>query len=140
MEKSGVMMIMICIVVVGLVFVPSPTFAISSSDQDRIMINRQDRKVVTIMNRDTLFELQISAKRAGLDMIEKMKGNSMKCVKEIVEMEKLTDYTCNPEFEIEYKKFMAKKDVFMSNVSQNSMNILEDEIGGILEHCTKKAC
>ncbi|KAF4351973.1 hypothetical protein G4B88_001095 [Cannabis sativa] len=79
-------------------------------------------------------------KRAGLDMIEKMKGNSMKCVKEIVEMEKLTDYTCNPEFEIEYKKFMAKKDVFMSNVSQNSMNILEDEIGGILEHCTKKAC
>ncbi|KAF4359806.1 hypothetical protein F8388_017797 [Cannabis sativa] len=66
-----------------------------------------------------------------------MKENSMKWAKEIVEIEKLTGYT----IKIEYKKFMAKKDVFLSNVnSQNSMNIIEDEIGGILEHCTKKAC
>uniref|UniRef100_A0A803QF47 Uncharacterized protein n=1 Tax=Cannabis sativa TaxID=3483 RepID=A0A803QF47_CANSA len=56
MEKSGVMMMMICIVVVGLVFVPSPISAISSSDQDHIMMNGQDKKMVTIMDRDTLFE------------------------------------------------------------------------------------
>ncbi|KAF4359805.1 hypothetical protein G4B88_020326 [Cannabis sativa] len=48
-------------------------------------------------------------KRAGLDMIEKMKGNSMKCVKEIVYMEKLTDYTCNPEFKIEIRSSWLKK-------------------------------
>uniref|UniRef100_A0A803QF48 GED domain-containing protein n=1 Tax=Cannabis sativa TaxID=3483 RepID=A0A803QF48_CANSA len=47
-------------------------------------------------------------------MIEKMKGKSMKWVKEIVEMEKLTDYTCNLEFETNWKKFMAQKDVFLS--------------------------
>ncbi|KAF4359858.1 hypothetical protein G4B88_020379 [Cannabis sativa] len=68
--------------------------------------------------------LQISAKRAGLYMIEKMKGKSMKWVKEIVEMEKLTDYTCNLEFETNWKKFMAQKDVFLSKVNiQNSINI-----------------
>ncbi|KAM6575978.1 hypothetical protein CsatA_024305 [Cannabis sativa] len=57
MEKSGVMMMMICIVVVGLVFVPSPIFAISSSNQDHVMMNGQDGKMVTIMDRDTLFEV-----------------------------------------------------------------------------------
>ncbi|KAF4349443.1 hypothetical protein F8388_021026 [Cannabis sativa] len=45
-----------------------------------------------------------------------MKGKSMKWVKEIVEMEKLTDYTCNLEFETNWKKFMAQKDVFLSKV------------------------
>ncbi|XP_062096037.1 dynamin-related protein 4C-like [Humulus lupulus] len=70
------------------------------------------------------YQLQLSAKRAGLNLIEKMKENSMKWVSEVVEMEKLTDYTCNPEFEIEYKKLMAQKDAFMRNVySCNSMNI-----------------
>ncbi|KAM6552378.1 hypothetical protein CsatB_002186 [Cannabis sativa] len=57
MGKSGVMMMVIYIVVVGVVFVPSPTFAISSSDQDRIVMNGQDRKMVSIMDRDTLFEV-----------------------------------------------------------------------------------
>ncbi|XP_062094601.1 dynamin-related protein 4C-like [Humulus lupulus] len=61
-------------------------------------------------------QLQLSTRRAGLNLIEKMKERSMKWVVEAVEMEKLTDYTCNPEFEIEWNKFMAQKNPFMSYV------------------------
>ncbi|KAM6575983.1 hypothetical protein CsatA_024310 [Cannabis sativa] len=60
MEKNGVMRMMICIVVVGLVFVPSTTFAISS---ERALIkndqvnNGPDGKMVAIIDRDTLLEV-----------------------------------------------------------------------------------
>ncbi|KAF4351782.1 hypothetical protein G4B88_030143 [Cannabis sativa] len=76
------------------------------------------------------YQLQISAKRAGLNLIENMKENSMKWVMEIVEMEKLTDYTCNPEFETEYNKLMAQKDAFMKNLHlYNSMTI--ERVGSV---------
>ncbi|KAM6555093.1 hypothetical protein CsatB_015855 [Cannabis sativa] len=76
------------------------------------------------------YQLQISAKRAGLNLIENMIENSMKWVMEIVEMEKLTDYTCNPEFETEYNKLMAQKDAFMKNLHlYNSMTI--ERVGSV---------
>uniref|UniRef100_A0A2N9F8Q7 Dynamin-type G domain-containing protein n=1 Tax=Fagus sylvatica TaxID=28930 RepID=A0A2N9F8Q7_FAGSY len=42
-------------------------------------------------------QLQLSFRRAGQNLIAKMKERSVDWVMEIVEMEKLTDYTCNPE-------------------------------------------
>ncbi|KAF4347765.1 hypothetical protein G4B88_015442 [Cannabis sativa] len=76
------------------------------------------------------YQLQISAKIAGLNLIENMIENSMKWVMEIVEMEKLTDYTCNPEFETEYNKLMAQKDAFMKNLHlYNSMTI--ERVGSV---------
>ena len=52
-------------------------------------------------------QLHLSTRRAGLNLMEKMTEKSMKWVMEVVEMEKLTDYTCNPEFESQWNKFMA---------------------------------
>ncbi|XP_062096740.1 dynamin-related protein 4C-like [Humulus lupulus] len=69
-------------------------------------------------------KLQLSTKKAGLNLIEKMKERSTRWVMEAVEMEKLTDYTCNPEFESEWNKLMAQKDSFMANTKyHNAINI-----------------
>ncbi|KAG2302568.1 hypothetical protein Bca52824_031219 [Brassica carinata] len=43
-------------------------------------------------------QIQSSIKRAGRNLITKMKEQSVNRVAEIVEMEKLTDYTCNPDY------------------------------------------
>ncbi|EOA33961.1 hypothetical protein CARUB_v10021456mg [Capsella rubella] len=43
-------------------------------------------------------QIQSSIKRAGRNLITKIKEESVERVMEIVEMEKLTDYTCNPEY------------------------------------------
>ncbi|XP_062076978.1 dynamin-related protein 4C-like [Humulus lupulus] len=69
-------------------------------------------------------QLQLSTRIAGLNLIEKMKERSLNWVMEAVEMEKITDYTCNPEFVSEWNKFMAQRDTFMSVVnSVGSINI-----------------
>ncbi|GMN33031.1 hypothetical protein TIFTF001_044756 [Ficus carica] len=67
-------------------------------------------------------QLQISARRAGLNIIEKMKIRSIEWVQEIVEMEKLTDYTCNPEFLSEWSRLMAEKEEFMRAINDNFQN------------------
>ncbi|EXB36789.1 Dynamin-related protein 4C [Morus notabilis] len=66
------------------------------------------------------YQLQLSTRRAGLNLIEKMKEQSMKWVMEVVEMEKLTDYTCNPEFLSEWNRLMAEKEAFMKDIDDNS--------------------
>ncbi|KAL0793801.1 hypothetical protein Bca101_065178 [Brassica carinata] len=43
-------------------------------------------------------QIQSSIKRAGRNLITKIKEQSVNRVSEIVEMEKLTDYTCNPDY------------------------------------------
>ncbi|PON54663.1 Dynamin superfamily [Parasponia andersonii] len=63
-------------------------------------------------------QLQLSTTRAGLNLIEKTKEKSMKWVLEVLEMEMLTDYTCNPEYESEWERLMAQKDSFMSYVDK----------------------
>ncbi|CAH2047660.1 unnamed protein product [Thlaspi arvense] len=47
---------------------------------------------------DNFPQIQPSIKRAGRNLISKIKEQSANRVTEIVEMEKLTDYTCNPEY------------------------------------------
>ena len=80
--------------------------------------------IVLMKHVEDYYQLQLSTKRVGLNLIEKMKAKSMKWVMEMVETKKLTDYTCNPEFESEWNKFMAEKDSFMSYVkSYNTINI-----------------
>ncbi|PON69183.1 Dynamin superfamily [Trema orientale] len=63
-------------------------------------------------------QLQLSTRRAGVNLIEKTKEKSMTWVLEVLEMEKLTDYTCNPEYESEWERLMAQKDSFMSYVNR----------------------
>ncbi|KAJ1426181.1 P-loop containing nucleoside triphosphate hydrolase [Sesbania bispinosa] len=64
-------------------------------------------------------KLQVSACRAGQNLIAKKKENSSKHVMEAIEMEKRTDYTCNPEYKQEYNKLISCQDAFLNQVLDN---------------------
>uniref|UniRef100_A0A803L4C8 Uncharacterized protein n=1 Tax=Chenopodium quinoa TaxID=63459 RepID=A0A803L4C8_CHEQI len=63
--------------------------------------------------------LQSSTRRPANSLISKMKDQSVKRVVEIVEMEKLADYTCNPEYMTIWTELMTSQEEFM--------RVLEDE-------------
>ncbi|KAA0057070.1 dynamin-related protein 4C-like [Cucumis melo var. makuwa] len=65
-------------------------------------------------------QLQLSTKRAGHVLIAKMKKRSLERVMEFVEMEKLTDYTCNPEYGTERNKLISQQESFVKQVFGSS--------------------
>ena len=83
--------------------------------------------ITVLMNHvEDYYQLQLATRRAGLNLIEKMKEKSMKWVMGVIEMEKLTDYTCNPEFIRDWNKLMCQKETFMlevNNVSRFRMEL-----------------
>ncbi|BBG92973.1 Dynamin related protein 4C, partial [Prunus dulcis] len=68
---------------------------------------------VLIRNTENYYHVQLSARRAGHNLIEKMKERSINWMAEIVEMEKLTDYTCNPEYISEWHRLMTEQETFI---------------------------
>lgn len=58
-------------------------------------------------------QIQSSLKRAGRNLITKMKEQSVNRVAEIVEMEKLTDYTCNPDYMTSWTEKTASQQGFI---------------------------
>ncbi|XP_057443111.1 dynamin-related protein 4C-like [Lotus japonicus] len=62
------------------------------------------------------YQLQLSATRAGNSLIGKKKQYSIKHVLQSIEMEKNTDYTCNPEYLQEYDKLISRRDSFLREV------------------------
>ncbi|XAR64692.1 Dynamin GTPase [Bertholletia excelsa] len=65
-------------------------------------------------------QLQSSMKRAANNLVEKMKGKAIDRVTEMVEMEKVTDYTYNQEYMEEWGKLMAYRYDFMTVMNDNS--------------------
>nr|POF08851.1 dynamin-related protein 4c [Quercus suber] len=74
---------------------------------------------VKMQHSENYYQLQLSFRRAGHNLIAKMKEHSVNWVMEIVEMEKLTDYTCNPEYLSAWKTLMSQQDAFMKDVLIN---------------------
>ncbi|KAL4576989.1 hypothetical protein LXL04_013090 [Taraxacum kok-saghyz] len=72
---------------------------------------------VLISRSDNYPPLQSSMKRAARNMISKIKEISVKTVMEMVEMEKITDYTCNPEYTVTWNKLMAHEPAFMKVIN-----------------------
>ncbi|KFK40778.1 hypothetical protein AALP_AA2G039600 [Arabis alpina] len=68
---------------------------------------------------DNYPQIQPSIKRAGRNLISKIKETSVNRVIEIVEMEKLTDYTCNPEYMTVYTQKIASQENFVTHVEGN---------------------
>ncbi|XP_057971611.1 dynamin-related protein 4C-like [Malania oleifera] len=64
-------------------------------------------------------QLQKYTALAGRKLLGKMKERSGKWVDEMMEMEKLTDYTCSPEYLSDWNKLMGQLESFMKNVSMN---------------------
>ncbi|XP_018438947.1 LOW QUALITY PROTEIN: dynamin-related protein 4C [Raphanus sativus] len=71
---------------------------------------------------DNFPQIQPSIKRAGRNLITKIKEQSVNRVVEIVEMEKQTDYTCNPEYMTAYTQKIANQASFISHVQSNYSN------------------
>ncbi|GMY37773.1 dynamin-related protein 4C-like [Fagus crenata] len=71
---------------------------------------------VIMHHSDNYRQLQSSFRRAGHNLIAKMKERSVNWVMEIVEMEKQTNYICNPEYLSEWNKLMGQQDFFMKEV------------------------
>ncbi|KAD2132534.1 hypothetical protein E3N88_41780 [Mikania micrantha] len=64
-------------------------------------------------------QLLPSMKKATQNVMGRMKIKFMERVDEMIEMEKMTDYTCDPEFIPSYNKLMGNRDLFL-----NSLNCL----------------
>ena len=80
--------------------------------------NYVEEVVISVLmhHSDNYRQLQSSFRRAGHNLIAKMKERSVNWVNEIVEMEKQTDYTCNPEYLSDWNKLMGQQDFFMKEV------------------------
>ncbi|KAM5551608.1 hypothetical protein ABKV19_026449 [Rosa sericea] len=75
---------------------------------------------VLMKHSDSYYQLQLYAKRAAHNLIAKMKERSTKWMTEIVEMEKQTDYTSNPEYVTEWKKLMNNLGGFLHGVLEDT--------------------
>ncbi|KAL6129456.1 hypothetical protein ACLB2K_072806 [Fragaria x ananassa] len=71
---------------------------------------------VLMKHSECYYQLQLSTRRAGHNLMAKMKEKSIKWMNEIVEMEKITDYTCNPEYVSEWARLMAGQTAFLSGL------------------------
>ncbi|WJX53281.1 dynamin GTPase [Trifolium repens] len=74
--------------------------------------------VTSVLKRqsENYYQLQVSTRRAAENLIAKKKNNSIQYVFEAFEMEKHTDYTCNPEYMQEYIKLLFHQEAFLKEV------------------------
>ena len=56
------------------------------------------------------------ARRAAKNLIARKKQHSVEWISDFLEMEKLTDYTCNPEYSTNWNKLMSEQGGFMASV------------------------
>ncbi|CAN6719856.1 unnamed protein product [Malus baccata var. baccata] len=90
---------------------------------------------VLMRNSENYYQLQLSARRAGHNLMAKMKERSIKWMLELVEMEKLTDYTCDADYVSEWNKLMASQNAFVHGVltDENKPSIIAKEGIGEVE-------
>ncbi|PPS14992.1 hypothetical protein GOBAR_AA05588 [Gossypium barbadense] len=72
---------------------------------------------VVMRHSEMYYHLKVSAKGAAHNLVQKLREQSINRVKELVEMEKLTGYTCNPDYMMEWKKLMNQQDHFINQIS-----------------------
>ncbi|KAF6176268.1 hypothetical protein GIB67_023559 [Kingdonia uniflora] len=65
-------------------------------------------------------QLQSLTRRAAHNLMLDMRSKAVDRVKEMVEMEKLTDYTCNPEYMSAWNALMLDQDCFMRILNDTS--------------------
>ncbi|PQQ17494.1 dynamin-related protein 4C-like [Prunus yedoensis var. nudiflora] len=87
--------------------------------------NYIENMVLSVLMRKTekYYQLQLSATRACQNLIQRMKERSIHWMTEILEMEKLTDYTCNPEYVSEWHRLMTEQETFITKVLRNSHDL-----------------
>ncbi|KAL9684572.1 hypothetical protein QQ045_022013 [Rhodiola kirilowii] len=112
-------------------FLPRPAFlfihkrkmkAVSNSPIEFVtkVWNYIEGVVTTVLmhHSDNYPSLQTATRRAVHNMFSKVEERSVARVMETIEMEKLTDYTSNPEYMLDWTKLMQEVDRFMNAVKQ----------------------
>ncbi|KAD0189487.1 hypothetical protein E3N88_44666 [Mikania micrantha] len=68
-------------------------------------------------------QLLPSMKKATQNVTGRMKIKFMERVDEMIEMEKMTDYTCDPQFIPSYDKLMGKRELFLNSLYSSSKTL-----------------
>ncbi|KAE8686620.1 Dynamin-related protein 4C [Hibiscus syriacus] len=78
-----------------------------------------DDVVMSVFTRhsEMYYLLKVCTKRAAHKLVQKRREQSINRVKEIVQMEKLTGYTCNPDYMTKWMNLMSQQDYFISQVN-----------------------
>lgn len=89
--------------------------------------------MISVLTRhsESYYQLQLCARRAGHNLIAKMKERSIKWMMEMVEMEKQTDYTCNPDYVTEWNKLMIHLGGFIHGVLEDKCKPSRFVVGDI---------
>ncbi|KAL9379890.1 hypothetical protein Peur_028372 [Populus x canadensis] len=76
--------------------------------------------VISVLNHHSAnyHQLQLFIGRAAHELVDKMKDQSIDWATEIVQMEKETDYTCNPEYMKEWNKLIAQQQAVIDNITK----------------------
>jgi hypothetical protein len=76
--------------------------------------------VISVLNHHSAnyHQLQLFIGRAAHKLVDKMKDRSIDWVTEILQMEKETDYTCNPEYMKEWNKLIAQQQAVIDNITK----------------------
>ncbi|CAB4268295.1 unnamed protein product [Prunus armeniaca] len=91
--------------------------------------------VISVLMHDTqgYYHLHMATRRAGHNLISKMKERSINWILEIVDMEKHTDYTCNPEYVSEWNRLMTKQNAFIDGILKDEQRPSKMDVEGIGE-------
>ncbi|KAK4798463.1 hypothetical protein SAY86_030789 [Trapa natans] len=73
--------------------------------------------------------LQAGAQRAARNLIAKSKERAISRVMEMVEMEKLSDYTCDPEYITRWNTLMQQEPVFLKALEKGDLRVYLEGIG-----------
>ncbi|KAL5053714.1 hypothetical protein RYX36_034396 [Vicia faba] len=89
--------------------------------------------VTSVLNRHSsnYYQLQVLIRRAAELLIEKKKKSSIQHVLQAVQMEKRTDYTCNPEYLKEYNNLMSHQEGFLKEVDRKGNTVKLEGVGDI---------
>ncbi|KAF3790254.1 Dynamin-related protein 4C [Nymphaea thermarum] len=77
---------------------------------------------VFMMHSESYPQLQISVNWAAQNVLNKMRTWSVERVREMVETEKIADYTCSPEYRRAWSRFISKRNKFMARVMLSQRN------------------
>ncbi|KAI6684395.1 hypothetical protein NL676_030308 [Syzygium grande] len=111
---------------VKIIWSKQPSFGVPVWDYIRGVVIR-----VLMRHSENYPQLQSSTRRAASNLINKMKGKTKNKMIEILEMEKLTDYTCNPEYLLQRNKLMTQQGRFMEALNYHSNMIDIEGIGEV---------
>ncbi|KAL8556846.1 hypothetical protein ACS0TY_004352 [Phlomoides rotata] len=71
---------------------------------------------VLLQHFDNYPQLVSATRRAAQNLIAKKKQQSFDWMKDVVEMEKLSDYTCNPDYTALWNKLMSEQEEFLNKL------------------------